>query len=43
MNNKIEEFKTSVLCDTKFVHPVKISYIQNGIKKDWEAVRSFDL
>lgn len=42
MNNKIEEFKTSELCDTKFVHPVKISYKQNGVCKDWEAVKSFD-
>ena len=42
MNNKIEKFKTSDLVDTKFVHPVKISYIQNGIKKNWEAVKSFD-
>ncbi|WP_321311577.1 NUDIX hydrolase [Halarcobacter sp.] len=42
MNNKIEEFKTSDLEDTKYVHPVKISYIQNGIPKNWEAVKSFD-
>ena len=42
MNNKIEEFTTSELKDTKFVHPVKITYKQNGIKKDWEAVKSFD-
>ncbi|XOB61185.1 NUDIX domain-containing protein [Campylobacterota bacterium DY0563] len=42
MNNKIEEFKTSDLEDTKYVHPVKISYIQNGISKNWEAVKSFD-
>jgi UDP-sugar diphosphatase len=42
MNNKIEKFKTSDLMDTKFVHPVKISYTQNGIDKNWEAVKSFD-
>ncbi len=42
MNNKIEKFKTSDLIDTKFVHPVKISYTQNGIEKNWEAVKSFD-
>jgi UDP-sugar diphosphatase len=42
MNNKIEKFKTSDLVDTKFVHPVKISYTQNGIDKNWEAVKSFD-
>ena len=42
MNNKIEEFTTSTLTQTKFVHPVKITYIQNGIKKAWEAVKSHD-
>ena len=42
MNNKIEEFKTSELTDTKFVHPVKITYKQNGKNKAWEAVKSFD-
>ncbi len=42
MNNKIEEFKTMLLDDTKFVHPVKITYKQNGKKKVWEAVKSFD-
>jgi len=42
MNNKIEEFKTDILKDTKFVHPVKITYKQNGKDKAWEAVKSFD-
>ncbi|QKF82479.1 NUDIX domain-containing protein [Halarcobacter ebronensis] len=42
MNNKIEEFKISKLDNTKFVHPVKITYKQNGINKSWEAVKSFD-
>ena len=42
MNNKIEEFNTSNLTDTKYVHPVKITYKQNGAKKSWEAVKSFD-
>lgn len=42
MNNKIEDFKTDKSCDTKFVHPVKITYTQNGVKKAWEAVKSFD-
>ena len=42
MNNKIEEFKTSQLDNTKFVHPVKITYKQNGKCKIWEAVKSFD-
>ncbi len=42
MNNKIEEFKTTELKETKFVHPVKITYKQNGTQKVWEAVKSFD-
>jgi len=42
MDNKIEEFKTEKLTQTKFVHPVKITYKQNGTKKVWEAVKSFD-
>jgi UDP-sugar diphosphatase len=42
MNNIIKDFKTSVLDETKFVHPVKITYKQNGKNKSWEAVKSFD-
>lgn len=42
MNNVITNFKTGELKDTKFVHPVKITYTQNGNDKTWEAVKSFD-
>ena len=42
MKNIIENFQTTALNNTKFVHPVKITYTQNGIKKQWEAVKSFD-
>ncbi|PLY11044.1 MAG: NUDIX hydrolase [Arcobacter sp.] len=42
MNNIIKNFETSELNNTKFVHPVKITYKQNGVKKSWEAVKSFD-
>lgn len=42
MNNIIKDFKTSALEDTKFVHPVKITYNHNGVDKTWEAVKSFD-
>lgn len=42
MNSIITNFKTEPLHDTKFVHPVKISYEQNGQPKTWEAVKSFD-
>lgn len=42
MINIIKNFKTSELKDTRFVHPVKITFNQNGKDKIWEAVRSFD-
>lgn len=42
MLNIIQDFKTSPLEDTKFIHPVKLTYNQNGKDKTWEAVKSFD-
>jgi len=42
MNNIIKNFKTSELINTKFVHPVSITYSLNGKNKSWEAVKSFD-
>jgi len=42
MKNIIKDFKTDELKDTKFVHPLKITYNQNGKNKSWEAVKSFD-
>jgi len=42
MNNIIKNFRIDELKDTRFVHPVKILYNQNGIDKSWEAVKSFD-
>jgi UDP-sugar diphosphatase len=42
MNNIIKDFKTGELKDTRFVHPVRITYNQNGRNKVWEAVKSFD-
>jgi len=42
MINIIKDFKTSELRDTRFIHPVKVSYNQNGKDKTWEAVRSHD-
>ena len=42
MNNIIKDFKTGELTDTRFVHPVSITYNQNGKNKSWEAVKSFD-
>ena len=42
MINIIEDLKISELKDTKFIHPVKVSFYQNGKEKTWEAVRSHD-
>jgi UDP-sugar diphosphatase len=42
MNNIIKNFKTSELTNTKFVHPVSLTYNLNGKDKLWEAVKSFD-
>lgn len=42
MINIIEDFKISELKDTKFIHPVKVTFSQNGKAKTWEAVRSHD-
>lgn len=42
MKNIIKNFKTNELKNTKFVHPVSITYNQNGKDKLWEAVKSFD-
>ncbi len=42
MNINITDFKTSKLTKTQFVHPVKISYLQDGQPRVWEAVKSHD-
>ena len=42
MNNIIKNFKIGELKNTRFVHPVSITYNQNGNEKSWEAVKSFD-
>lgn len=42
MKNTISDFQTHPLEDTRFVHPVKLTYTQNGKQKAWEAVQSFD-
>ncbi len=40
MINIIEYLEISELKETKFIHPLKVTYSQNGIAKSWEAVRS---
>ena len=42
MINIIKDFKTSELTDTRFIHPVKVSFNLNGKGKTWEAVSSHD-
>lgn len=42
MNNIIKDFTKHPLEETRFVHPVKLTYNQNGKQKAWEAVQSFD-
>jgi len=42
MNIDITNFKTSKLTQTQFVHPVKITYLQDGQPRVWEAVKSHD-
>lgn len=42
MINVIKNLKISELTDTRFIHPVKVSFNQNGKDKTWEAVRSHD-
>ncbi|AXX87582.1 Nudix-type nucleoside diphosphatase, YffH/AdpP family [Malaciobacter marinus] len=42
MNTKITNFKTQILNETKFVHPVKITFEQDGKSRSWEAVKCFD-
>ena len=40
MINIIENLEISELKDTRFIHPIKVKYSQNGKNKTWEAVRS---
>lgn len=42
MNNTIKNFKTNKLENTKYIHPLRLSYNLNGKEKQWEAVQSFD-
>ena len=42
MINVIKNLEISELSDTKFIHPVKVTFNQNGKDKTWEAVKSHD-
>jgi UDP-sugar diphosphatase len=42
MINIIKNFKIGELKETKFIHPVKVTFNQNGKDKTWEAVKSHD-
>lgn len=39
---EITDFRTFELKDTKYIHPYRISYVQNGKRREWEAVKSHD-
>lgn len=38
----ITEFKLAPLEKARYVIPLKISYVQNGKDKTWEAIKSHD-
>ena len=40
MINVIEDLEISELKDTKYIHPLKVTFSQNGRNKTWEAVKS---
>ena len=40
MTNIIEFLEISELKETKFIHPITVTYLQNGKSKSWEAVKS---
>ena len=42
MKNNIENFKLNPLVDPKFISTSFATYLQNGIKKDWEIVQAHD-
>lgn len=42
MNNIIKDFKVSKLENSKFIHPLRATYNQNGKEKNWEVVKSHD-
>lgn len=42
MNIELKDFKVQDLENTKFIHPVRVTYNLNGKDKSWEAVRSHD-
>ncbi len=38
----ISNFQTAALSEPHFVKPLRLNYVQNGITKTWEAVKSHD-
>ena len=42
MNNIIENLQIEELKDTRYIKPIKAIFTQNGVRKSWEAVKSFD-
>jgi len=42
MEFELKNFKTLPLIKPKFIKPFKVEYFQNGKKKSWELVKTFD-
>ena len=40
MRFKIENFQTQPLENPKYTVPLRVTYKQNGIDKNWEAIKS---
>ncbi|WP_418179050.1 NUDIX domain-containing protein [Aliarcobacter lanthieri] len=42
MKNNIENLKIESLKETKYIKPLSVEFVLNGVKKTWEVVRSHD-
>ncbi|QKF59026.1 NUDIX domain-containing protein [Aliarcobacter lanthieri] len=42
MINNIENLKIESLKETKYIKPLSVEFVLNGVKKTWEVVRSHD-
>ncbi|RBQ26293.1 NUDIX domain-containing protein [Arcobacter sp. CECT 9188] len=42
MKNNIENIKIESLKETKYIKPLSVEFVLNGVKKTWEVVRSHD-
>ncbi|MBL3520955.1 NUDIX domain-containing protein [Arcobacter lanthieri] len=42
MKNNIENIKIESLKETRYIKPLSVEFVLNGVKKTWEVVRSHD-